>query len=156
MPITVTRIEPDDEGGWLIAWHDDANLDGQPLDAFFHLTEEAVDELLRHQRAPNQAPTERLEHLRDRLTVSRGAQGRNRTTATEEIAAAFTSAYDEVLIDIKDRHRFGMKSVTLDGHLDLEAVRGGAPVRPWNRRPDTSPLEAFIARQRDKTAVRSE
>lgn len=42
-PITVTDVESDGEGGWLVAWRDEASLDGRPCDGFTHLTDVDVD-----------------------------------------------------------------------------------------------------------------
>lgn len=130
-PITVQHIESDGDGGWFIQWHDAANLDGEPLTGFFHLTTDTCQELVTHQRRPNRASETRLQTCDD---ILRG------TNAPGLIAAAFRLAYEEVIGDRIDRHNFGMKAVTRDGHADLEAVRQGAPVRPWNAadpRPET-------------------
>lgn len=128
-PVTVTRIESDNEGGWFIEWHDAANLDGLPLTGFFHLTEAFCSDLVVHQRKPNRAPTSKLEACHSLILTGTPVQ----------VSAAFIAAYEEVLADRIDRHNYGMKAVTSHGHADLEAVRQGAPVRAHNRvdpRPD--------------------
>ena len=122
-PLVVNRIESDGEGGYFIEWHDPSNLDGEPLTAFFHLTEESVQELIVHQRQPNRAPQDKLEAVTAKL-----ADG----APMALIGQLWRAAYDEVLIDRIDRHNFGMKAVTSNGHVDLEAVRGGAQVLPEN------------------------
>lgn len=138
-PITVTRIEPDGDGGWFIEWHDAANLDGQPLTGFFHLTVQAVEDLVLHQRRPNRAPRDKLDKVTNNLT-------RGHTAAT--VAANFRDAYEEIIQDRIDRHNLGLKAVTRDGHEDLEAVRQGAPVRPWNAQdPRPQGFKDFIANQ---------
>lgn len=129
-PLTVNRIETDNNGGFFIEWHDAANLDGQPLTGYFHLTEQSIEDLIIHQRRPNDAPRDKLLAVIDRLR-ERAPQAL--------IAQAFRDAYEEVLQDRIDRHNFGLKAVTKHGHADLEAVRSGAPVKPENAtdpRPD--------------------
>lgn len=122
-PVTVQRIQSDGDGGWYVEWYDPSNLDAQPVTGFFHLTEESVAELIVHQRRPNKAPQDKLEAVLARL-AERAPQAL--------VAQAFRDAYEEVLQDRIDRHKLGLKAVTRDGHEDLEAVRKGAPVRPWN------------------------
>jgi hypothetical protein len=133
--IQILAAESDGSGGVVIHWYDPANLDGQPLEGFFHATEEALDELVIHQRRPNRAPEERLNTARGVLAAKRGRGKPVLTPAdVDEVAQAWRDAYDEVLTDNIDRRRLGLKAVTRDGHEDLEAVRNGAPVRPWNAR----------------------
>lgn len=122
-PLVVKRIESDNNGGYYIEWHDPSNLDGQPVTAFFHLTESSLADLIVHQRRPNQAPQGKLEAVIDKL-----AEG----APMALIGQLWRAAYDEVLTDRIDRHNFGMKAVTSNGHADLEAVRGGAKVLPEN------------------------
>jgi len=122
-PLVVNRIESDGDGGFFIEWHDPSNLDGQPLTGFFHLTETSVAELLIHQRRPNQAPQDKLEAVIDKMVEG---------APMALIGQLWRAAYDEVLTDRIDRHNFGMKAVTINGHADLEAVRGGAQVLPEN------------------------
>ncbi len=137
-PLVVNRIESDSNGGFFIEWHDPSNLDGDPLTGFFHLTEQSVAELVVHQRRPNKAPQDKLEDvivgLRDGLPMA-------------QIGQLWRLAYDEVLTDRIDRHNFGMKAVTSNGHADLVAVRGGAPVLPENAVDRAPPgLQDFIHR----------
>lgn len=135
-PVTVTRIEPAPEGGWFIAWHDVANLDGQPLDGYCHVTEQWVADMTVGQRKPNKAPQDKLEALLTRL-----AEQAPQALVTQ----AFADAYGEVLQDRIDRHNLGLKAVTRDGHADLEAVRAGAPVRLWNAaKKESGELHKFI------------
>ncbi len=122
-PLVIQRIESDDNGGFFIEWHDPSNLDGQPLTGFFHLTESSIAELIVHQRRPNRAPQDKLEAVIDKL-----ADG----APMALIGQLWRAAYDEVLSDRIDRHNFGMKAVTTNGHADLVAVRAGAKVRPEN------------------------
>lgn len=122
-PLVIQRIESDGDGGFFIEWHDPSNLDGQPVTAFFHLTETSTLDLIRHQRRPNRAPQDKLEAVIVKL-----AEG----APMALIGQLWRDAYDEVLTDRIDRHNFGMKAVTKGGHADLEAVRGGAPVLPEN------------------------
>ncbi len=123
-PLVVNRIESDDNGGFFIAWRDPSNLDGQPLTGFFHLTEQSIAELVVHQRRPNRAPEDKLKAVTDKLREG---------APMALIGQLWRVAYDEVLTDRIDRHNFGMKAVTTNGHADLEAVRGGAKVSPENR-----------------------
>lgn len=122
-PLVVNRIESDGNGGYFIEWHDPSNLDGGPFTGFFHLTEISLSELIVHQRRPNQAPQDKLEAVIDKL-----AEG----APMALIGQLWRAAYDEVLTDRIDRHNFGMKAVTSNGHADLVAVRGGAKVLPEN------------------------
>lgn len=122
-PLVVNRIESDGEGGYFIEWRDPSNLDGDPLTGFFHLTETSVADLIQHQRRPNRAPQDKLETVITRLTEG---------APMALIGQLWRAAYDEVLTDRIDRHNFGMKAVTSNGHADLEAVRGGARVLPEN------------------------
>ena len=122
-PIVVNRIEPDGDSGYFIEWHDPSNLDGKPLTAFFHLTETSVADLIVHQRRPNRAPQDKLQAVIDKL-----AEG----APMALIGQLWRAAYDEVLTDRIDRHNFWMNAVTTHGHIDLEAVRGGAKVLPEN------------------------
>lgn len=138
-PITVQRVEPDSDDGFYIEWHDAANLDGQPLTGYFHLTQESLVELIVHQRRPNKAPQDKLEAVYSRL-AERAPQA--------VVAQAFKDAYEEVLTDRIDRHKLGLKAVTRDGHEDLEAVRQGAPVRPWNATdPHPDGFKEFIGQK---------
>lgn len=142
-PVIATRIQPDNDGGFFVEWHDAANLDGQPLTGYFHLTEQAIAELVVHDRRPNKAPQDKLESVLTRL-----AEKAPQTL----VAQAFRAAYEEVLTDRIDRHNLGLKAVTKDGHADLEAVRQGAPVRPWNAKdPRPQGFKEFIVRPSDKS-----
>ena len=122
-PPVLNRIESDGEDGYFIEWHDPSNLDGEPLTAFFHVTETSILKLIVHQRRPNRAPQDKLEAVIDKL-----AEG----APMALIGQLWRDAYGEVLTDRIDRHNFGMKAVTPNGHADLEAVRAGAPVLPEN------------------------
>ncbi len=123
-PLVVNRIESDGNGGYFIEWHDPANLDGEPLTGFFHLTEQSASDLIVHQHRPNRAPEDKLEAVIDKLAER---------APMALIGQLWRAAYDEVLTNRIDRHNFGMKAVTSNGHADLVAVRGGAKVSPENR-----------------------
>ena len=130
-PIVVNRIEDDGEGGYFIEWRDPANMDGLPLTGFFHLTEQAMEDLIRGMRKPNKAPEDKQ---RDVIT------GLQEDAPKAQIGQMWRLAYDEILSDRIDRHNLGMKAVTSNGHADLVAVRQGAPVLPENA-VDPSPQE---------------
>jgi hypothetical protein len=135
-PVSVTRIQPDDNGGFYIEWRDAANIDEKPVTGFFHLTQESLADLIVGQRRPNKAPQDKLEAVYTRL-VEKAPQAL--------VAQAFRAAYEEVLTDRLDRHKLGLKAVTRHGHEDLKAVRQGAPVRPWNAKdPRTEGFKEFI------------
>ena len=123
-PLIVNRIESDGDGGFFIEWHDPSNLDGEPLTGFFHLTEQSMSDLIVHQHRPNRVPADKLEAVIDKL-----AEG----APMALIGQLWRAAYDEVFTNRFDRHNFGMKAVTSNGHADLVAVRGGAKVSPENR-----------------------
>lgn len=133
-PIVVNRIESDGDGGYFIEWRDPANVNG-PITAFFHLTEQSVADLVVHQRRPNHAPEDKLANV---LT------GLREGAPMAQVGQMWRLAYDEVISDRLDRLNFGMKAVTTNGHADLEAVRGGAPVLPENRVDKVPEFTQFI------------
>lgn len=142
--IQILDVQPDGDDGYMVHWYDPANLDGQPLEGFFHVTEDSLEELMQNQRRPNRASEERLQNVRARVATKRGKQDRRQDL--DEIGEAFREAYDEVLTDDIDRQRLGLKAVTRHGHEDLQAVRKGAPVRPWNavKRPGRERFEEYV------------
>ena len=142
-PITVQRIASDGDAGFHIEWLDAANLDGEPLTGFFHLTGTACEDLVAHMRVPNRAPEEKLHHLQDQMMgCAGGVEGG--AVSMEDVAEAFAAAYSELVLDSVDRVKLGLKAITRDGHEDLVAVRAGAPVRPWNARGLPASFQAFI------------
>ena len=122
-PLIINRIETDSNGGYFIEWHDPSNIDGDPLTGYFHLTEQAMEDLIRGMRRPNNAPEDKQRDVI--IGLREGAP-------IAQIGQMWRLAYDEILSDRIDRHNFGMKAVTSNGHTDLVAVRGGAPVLPEN------------------------
>lgn len=148
-PFTVTHIEDDETlDGYYIEWYDPANLDGLPLTGYFHLTVEMVAELVLHHRTPNKAPDDKLQAVSQ--LVASNKQSVTPPGVLNLIADAWADAYNEIVQDRIDRHNFGMKAITRDGDADLEAVRSGAEVRPWNRderSPADQGIKGFIQRR---------
>lgn len=140
-PVTVKRVDPDGHGGAFVFWRDEANLDGLPVDGAFHLTPESLDALYRGMVKPNQTPNPNLNKLRYEL---------DRGKALTRIAEEFAAAYAAILDDRIGRHRLGLKAVTRHGFEDLEAVRNGAEVRPWNAADPKRELHEWMRSRRDR------
>ncbi len=122
-PVTVSSIKSDGASGWFIHWHDEANLNGLPIDGYFHLSDVTCGDLFTHCIRPNNAPATNMNKLEWAVH-----SGKNK----EMVATLFCEAYGEIIETRIARHRLGLKAVTSHGHQDLEAVQLGEPVRPWN------------------------
>tara|TARA_R110000744_G_scaffold34976_4_gene81252 strand:- start:3356 stop:3784 length:429 start_codon:yes stop_codon:yes gene_type:complete len=120
MRITVDSFEEQPDGSVLVEFTDA----GQGFTAFFHITEQAVEDLIVQQLNPNGAPTELMESC---LSACH-----HHEHDAEEIVNSWAAAYSELVQDRLDRKAFGMKAVTSNGHEDLVAARDGAEVDAHN------------------------
>lgn len=72
------------------------------------------------------------------------------TLTVGDVEELFPEAYGEALKNRADRNALGLKAVTRHGHEDLEAVRDGADVRPWNAARAHDPkFDEFIKGKRE-------
>lgn len=108
---------------------------------FVHLTADWADALHRDQFAIHGTHNAALNKLRYHL--------RHGNPTEEQAKEWFTEAYGAVVKNREDRARLGLKAVTRHGHEDLEAVRNGEPVRPWNAANQKSELHEWIRGQRE-------
>lgn len=130
------HVEPDGDGGWLVEWSGTRN-DGRPLVGYVHLTEQWAEDMRRDQYRPNgrdETPVNRLL-----WTMRNGG----------DVADAFAAMYGDVVLNRRARAANGLKAVTRHGDADLDAVLGGAPVRPWNaNRADDEQIREFMRGRR--------
>jgi hypothetical protein len=103
---------------------------------FVHLTADWVDQIHKGQFAVHGIQNPDLNWLRYHL--------RNGDPSAEEVAERFQVFYGEIRKNRQDRANLGLKAVTRHGHADLEAVREGEPVRPWNAADQKSELHEWI------------
>jgi len=106
-----------------------------------HLTPDWCDQIHRDQFAIHGIQNPDLNWLRHHL--------RNGDPSAEEVTERFEAFYGEVVRNRQDRTNLGLKAVTKHGHADLEAVRNGAEVRPWNAADSKPELHEFIKGQRE-------
>lgn len=143
-PITVTHYEPDDNGGWFVEFHDAANLDGDPLDGFIHITVEKANEfarLLKHLKVPEQA-NHRVKLAQSLGTLARDRGGRPEVPVGVVPYAVrdFVEFYDGHVADCIDRCRLNVAGHA--PHTVLEdARRGVGPPPDFQRRRDTAVKE---------------
>lgn len=116
--------EPDGRGGWYVQWTDPANLDGQPLTAFIHVTPDTIAELIAARRLVG-APCEWLEAAHahaceDRATAEQSLEAPEGPSTT---MLEWMTGYEEHLADLKDRWHYRIRGEA--PHSALEAARAG-------------------------------
>lgn len=143
-PITILDYESDGEGGWLIEWHDEANLDGQPLTGYFHLTLESVAELFKAREAtfaPRAKFQSAIQHaFSDRANSPAKPPSGRLPSAVQD----WLDGYNEHVDDCIDRVKLNVDGAA--PHHVLENARlGNNPEKRWQRNPDKDkPLEEFM------------
>lgn len=147
-PLTIVEYQPDGRGGWYVQFHDDANLDGDPLDAFFHVEVAQVDELCRvreHLRAPENELSDAAATLgRDRATMQRrpadpGSQRRELEIPDGVVPYAdrdWLAGYESHVGECIDRIRLNVAGHAPHALLE-EARQGGTLPERWQRAPAT-------------------
>jgi hypothetical protein len=108
---------------------------------YVHLTADWCDQIHKDQFQIHGLQNPDLNWLRYHL--------RNGDPSAEEVTERFEGFYGEVVRNRQDRTNLGLKAVTKHGHADLEAVRNGAEVRPWNAADSKKELHEFIKGQRE-------
>ena len=118
---------------------------------FYHLTEQWLEDMWRHQVKPRRATV-------DGRTIPADAEKEwnllyyafKSGDTPERILDLFQQFTDTRTKNRQDRKNLGLKTVTKDGDEDLRAVQNGAPVRPWNAatKPKQEGFDEFIRRQR--------
>ena len=104
---------------------------------FVHLTSEWAESFHRDQYAIHGTQNPALNKLRYHLAHD--------TLTKQQVEEWFGEAYGTAIKNRSDRTSLGLKAVTKHGHEDLEAVRNGAPVRPWNAANRVDPeFDKFI------------
>lgn len=163
-PITITHLEPDGQGGWYVEWHDEANLDGEPLTAYFHVAPTEVDQLCRVRqqlRAPENKLTDAAATVgRDYATVGRLLD--DRFTQRRELAIPdevevpyadrdWVDGYADHITDCIDRVKLNVAGHA--PHDALVAARAGeALAERWQRVPDrVRGVQEFAQRRRGKS-----
>ena len=141
--IKVFSYEDDGGSGWFIHFVDPENLDGQPVEMYFHLEDKVCQDLASERRAVS-APVGKFEEVRTRLPNKfNPPKGKQTVNSFDELPSEIQSwvrAYDEHLQDLIDRVKWG---VTRDmPHSVLEDVRSGKKAPPKSEK-----LQGFIARQ---------
>lgn len=139
MPIVVDAYESDGSGGFFVQWSDPS----QPVTAFFHLTDQACAELVKAHKLKRQAPTDKFAQAVDDLN--------NDGVSDAATIESWRVAYEELVDDIKDLRRRGLKHNT--PHDQLERARKGKRVEAkWRRKGDTG-LDGFVRKQGKKHRV---
>jgi hypothetical protein len=126
----IRQIDPASDG-WFVQ-HDTG---------FVHLTADWCDQIHKDQFAIHGIQNPDLNWLRYHL--------RNGDPSAEEVTERFEAFYGEIRSNRADRKRLGLKAITRHGHADLEAVREGAEVRPWNAANQKKELHEWIRGQRE-------
>jgi hypothetical protein len=115
-------------GGWFIEYNH----------RYVHLTAEWCEQIHHHQYEVHGHQNGSLNKLRYHLAHNTGL-------TADQVAEWFQDFYGEIKRNSQDRKSLGLKPVTKHGHADLEAVRNGAEVRPWNAARTRDPgFEQFI------------
>lgn len=144
-PIAIMDYEEDGDGGWIVHWRDQSNLDGGPVEGFFEITPAKVSELIvvrGHYNSPATKMNDSLVNvINDRETV------RNNTTpglSQKEILGVpanvvpfvirdFIDGYGVHIKDCIDKVKLGVHGGA--PHEVLQNVRnGGAVPDGWGRR----------------------
>ena len=108
---------------------------------YVHLTADWADAIHRDQFAIHGTTQPQLNRLRYELRYGNPTQA--------QVEEWFAAAYGDVVKNRQDRTNLGLKAITRHGHEDLEAVRNGEPVRPWNAADQKSELHEWIRGQRE-------
>ena len=109
---------------------------------WFHVTADWCDQIHHDQFKIHGHQNAALNKLRYHL--------RNGSPSAAEVAEWLEDVIGEMVKNRQDRKNLGLKAVTRHGHEDLEAVRNGEPVRPWNAAYRKSELHEWIKGQREK------
>lgn len=134
MPIVVDAYEPDGDGGFFIQWTDP----DQPVTAYFHLTEQACADLVRHHRLKRNAPIDRMVKAVDDLN--------NDGVSDAATIEAWRAAYEEIVDDIKELHARGLRHNT--PHDQLEKARKGERVdERWQKKPGRDRFGKFMEKR---------
>lgn len=134
-------------------WRDEANADGEPLEAYIHVTPEKVEELEKVRGQLGAAPTKmatqaRRTLVRDRETKRQGGSLSIPEGVVPYAVRDFIEGYEEHVTDCVDRIQLNVAGHA--PHDVLEAARNNQPPpKRYQRRKHTAITEFAKRRQKE-------
>lgn len=153
-PISILDYEYDDDGGWLVHWRDEANVDGEPVEAFIHLTPEKVSELAVARKQVKAPQTEMAQVALDLVQAREEARGGNHPSTPgpndppPDIVRRFINGYETHVQDCIDRINLNVKGGAPYEILE-QARQGGQVDSHWRRNDNKDKLNNFIEKRRN-------